>query len=429
LFIGVDGLAPVLPSIAQAAPVFASMPSVHRPISRALSAAALLTLCAAAAALWASSSTPARAASASSLQNQISAGQNQINGLSSRVKVASGHLAQLGSALAGMERQLAGIQRNLDAKRAELLALRVKLSAAQNRLGILEAAQAHDETVLARRLVSSYETAKPDLVDVVLEATGFQNLLDRIAFARRIQNQDTRVVSQVRAARRATAAQATRLGALNARQQAITEEILVQRNRLARVELSLQQQQSAAAQKRSAVASELARVRDHVASLQHQLAALQPPAPSVGSNVAAGQIVSSGGFTFPMPKGDASPPGTWSPDQGVDISAPGDTPELAVCAGTIVLHGIGGFGPWAPVLHCDNPLDGHSYVYYGHAGPANQLAIGTHVNAGQVMSSVGPGIVGISTGPHLEIGFCDSSGAPIGSQTAGAMMSLLQASY
>ena len=71
-----------------------------------------------------------------------------------------------------------------------------------------------------------------------------------------------------------------------------------------------------------------------------------------------------------------------------------------------MLHGIGGFGPWAPVLHCDSPLAGCSYVYYGHAGPANQLPIGTHVGAGQVMSEVGPGIVGISSGPHIEIGFC-----------------------
>ena len=138
---------------------------------------------------------------------------------------------------------------------------------------------------------------------------------------------------------------------------------------------------------------------------------------------------SSGGFTFPLPKSAAAPPSAWSPDQGVDISAPGNTPEYAVCSGTIVLHGIGGFGPWAPVLHCDGSLDGYSYVYYGHAGPADQLPIGTHVGAGQVMSSIGPGIVGISTGPHLEIGFADSSGSPIGSQTAGAMLSLLQSAY
>ena len=45
------------------------------------------------------------------------------------------------------------------------------------------------------------------------------------------------------------------------------------------------------------------------------------------------------------------------------------------------------------------------------------------------MSSIGPGIVGISTGPHVEIGFADSSGIAGRVAAAGTMMSLLQASY
>jgi murein DD-endopeptidase MepM/ murein hydrolase activator NlpD len=94
-----------------------------------------------------------------------------------------------------------------------------------------------------------------------------------------------------------------------------------------------------------------------------------------------------------------------------------------------VLHGIGGFGPSAPVIHCDGSLAGYSYVYYGHAGPGNWVGVGTHVSQGQVISEVGSGIVGISTGPHLEIGFADSSGSPIGPGSAGAMASLLHSAY
>ncbi len=89
-----------------------------------------------------------------------------------------------------------------------------------------------------------------------------------------------------------------------------------------------------------------------------------------------------------------------------------------------MLHGIGGFGAWAPVLH----LDDGRYVYYGHAGPGNAVAIGTHVGAGQVIGEVGAGIVGISSGPHLEIGFSDASGTPAPG-TAGTMMALLHGAY
>jgi len=414
--------------------------------SARVACAVLVAALAAGAMIWLLTRSPeAQAATPSQLQQQISAGQSQISSLSGAVSAVSGHLAQLNSSISSLEGQIARIQADLDAKRAALLRLRAELTAARTRLAQLEAFEAHAERVLSAQLVSDYEIDRPDLISVVLEARGFQDLLERLAFAQRVRTQDVHVVGQVHAARSAVAAQATKLGALSARQQAITVQVLAQRNALVRVRISLVQQQLAVAQQRRTKAGQLAGVRGHVADLQSQLAQLQAAqsAAAAGQNgssssgssgsgsttVSSSQVAGGGGFTFPLPKGSVSPPGTWSLDQGVDMAAPGNTPELAVCSGTIVLHGIGGFGPWAPVLHCDSPLSGGSYVYYGHAGPLNQLPIGTHVNAGQVMSSIGPGIVGISTGPHIEIGFCDSSGSPLGGGTASQMLALLQSAY
>jgi murein DD-endopeptidase MepM/ murein hydrolase activator NlpD len=91
-------------------------------------------------------------------------------------------------------------------------------------------------------------------------------------------------------------------------------------------------------------------------------------------------------------------------DQGVDYAAPGGTPLFAMGPGTIVRAGMGGFGPDAPVLHiAAGPLAGRA-VYYGHAGQ-NLVPVGARVAQGQQISTVGNGRVGISTGPHLEIGF------------------------
>jgi hypothetical protein len=103
-------------------------------------------------------------------------------------------------------------------------------------------------------------------------------------------------------------------------------------------------------------------------------------------------------------------------DQGVDYSAPGGTPLYAMGDGVIIRTGIDGFGPNAPVLKITSgPLAG-LIVYYGHSGP-NSVRVGQRVRAGQRISQVGYGIVGISTGPHLEIGFY-----PLGSRGAGSPM-------
>ena len=91
-------------------------------------------------------------------------------------------------------------------------------------------------------------------------------------------------------------------------------------------------------------------------------------------------------------------------DDGVDYNAPGGTPLYAIGDGVITREGIDGFGPNTPVLQITHgPLAG-KIVYYGHAGP-DLVPVGAHVVKGQQISSVGDGIVGISLGPHLEIGF------------------------
>ncbi|TMK42516.1 MAG: hypothetical protein E6G56_00160 [Actinobacteria bacterium] len=362
----------------------------------------------------------AHSSSAADVAARLSAKRDAERALAGRVAADSHRVAGVRGSISALEARLRPVQARLAAQAERLAQTNAELARARARLAQLQHTLQVADQALAANLVARYEGDTPDALVVVFRSNGFADLLERLDFLRRARDHDSAIIRTDRVLRSQVITQATRLGQLQVRQQQLTDSIRAQRNQLASTRLELVRRRIRFERSRSHSAARLARARSQRRHLEHELARLQPASPAAGGR----GVRSGGGFTFPLPTGAASGPGSWSQDQGVDISAPGGTPLYAVGSGTIVLHGIGGFGPSAPVLH----LDGGDYVYYGHAGPGGMVPVGSHVGGGQAIGEVGAGSVGISTGPHLEIGFCDASGTPIGG-TSGRMLALLHSAY
>jgi peptidoglycan hydrolase CwlO-like protein len=246
----------------------------HRlPRTRALATLAAL-LAVGLTAAWAVTPRAAQGASEGGLRSSIHTGKQRERALVS----AAAHLARLERAstkeVAIIERRLAAAQADLDAAQARLAATRTRLATERKRLKRLRARLAESRALLTEMLRQRYMSAKPDLVSVVLDAGGFADLLERMEFLKRVEENDTEIVAVVRAARQDAGRETRMLTTLEARRRADTDAVQRQRNALAGMQAAAQERRAALAEAHAGRLAALRATRADRRSAQRTLSRL-----------------------------------------------------------------------------------------------------------------------------------------------------------
>ena len=321
-------------------------------------------------------------------------------------------ISGLQGSIRGLQERETRIQTSLSQKRAELADIQNKLQVARDRLVRLRQQLAVAKGQLSARLVDDYESDDPDIVTVILEAHGFDDLLTRADFLERISRQDQQIVGTVKALKAQATTQANQLTALQGKAQAAANAILNQRNAVAASKdqlVSSREQLQSARDGRKAV---LARVHSSRVKAQEDLNSLLAQQNQIESqlrNAAPNAFTPQGGggpirqgsgrLIWPVNGPITSPfceRRAWEAcHPGIDIGVPTGTQIHAADSGRVTIAGWeGGYGNYTCIQHTATMS-----TCYGHQERI-LVSVGQSVSQGQVIGI--SDCTGLCFGPHLH---------------------------
>jgi murein DD-endopeptidase MepM/ murein hydrolase activator NlpD len=351
-----------------------------------------------------------------SIQKKSSALRSKIESKKRTERVLSGDIASYSRKIGALQSNITTlqvrqnrIQADLDAKRARLARIQTDLRLQRARLARLRRRLADARVVLSRRLVDLYKADKPDVITVVLEAKGFADLLERSEFAKRVSEQDSRIIRTVRDAKADATSTSKKLAGLEVEARRIASIIEDRRDEVARVKGTLVDRRDQYAGYRAKKNTVLASVRSDRHQMEGDLQVLQREEARIASTLqnaasnngynpaVSGPPRSGARLLWPVNGPIVSPFGMrWGRlHAGVDIAAPTGTPIHAAAAGTVALMGwVSGYGNYTCIAH-----GGALSTCYGHQS-SFATSQGAHVSAGQVIGAVG--CTGHCFGPHVH---------------------------
>jgi murein DD-endopeptidase MepM/ murein hydrolase activator NlpD len=370
-------------------------------------------------ALWAvlPVGSPADGPTAAQIQKRIDRKQSLVGGHKAHERILTTDIAQYTDRIHSLESDIGRLadrqhklQTSLDAKRQELAKVQADLRSERARLARLQARLLVVRRTLANRLVDLYKADRPDLVTVVLNSNGFEDLLERTEFMHRISEQDSHIMDVVRTAKSDATSTEASLAGLEKTQARVAAQIQSQRDEVSTVRVGLVQRQdnvqTARARKTELLHSSRNRrhaLEDDISSLKNAQAKIQAKLAGFSGSLPAGPIRGgSGGLIWPVNGPITSPfcePRAWeSCHPGIDIGVPSGTPIRAAAGGKVVLmqpeSASGGYGNFTCIQHTASLS-----TCYAHQSRF-ATSIGASVSQGQVIGY--SGCTGRCFGPHLH---------------------------
>ncbi len=338
-------------------------------------------------------------ASGQSLQQKLNTTQSKLSHASAHAGVLTGRISHESAQLRRLTSQVAALRNREAAVAAELAQKQAELDQAQARLDYLKKRLREAITVLQQRLVAIYETNEPDLITVLLQAEGFDDLVARSQYLETLQHQDNDIVSRVRDLRNEM--QVTVNTVRTAR-----DEIAASKQELDVTKAKLNARKSklgAARQKQHATLGKVRKQQDNLEGDLNDIS--QKIAEQLGGGTGAlpaGPIRAGGhGLIWPVNGpitsgyGPRNINGRYEFHPGVDIGVPTGTPIRAAAAGRVTIAGPeGGYGNYTCIDH-----GGGLSTCYAHQ-ERFLVSVGQTVAQGQIIGL--SDCTGYCSGPHVH---------------------------
>ena len=173
------------------------------------------------------------------LSSRYASGQQRAQQLQSEINDASQRIQQFQGSISSLQQRLLGVQTSVNIQEQQLRSTTDELTSARARLTSLRAAFKRDRAALAAQLRAQYESPPPSLVNVVVSAGGFNQLVNGISDMTKLRRANAHTIAAVQTAKAQLAVETQRLEKVRARRTRSTAAVVSERDNLAQLKLAI----------------------------------------------------------------------------------------------------------------------------------------------------------------------------------------------